>query len=78
MQAKRNSHLDGCDRRRHMNVISNKTKQSQKTELNVFNYSLLLLPTRSIEISQNKRNELSLEKTNSLNHERSNLSVNTL
>ena len=49
MQAKRNSHLDGCDRRRHMNVISNKTKQFNNTELNVFNYSLLLLPTRSIQ-----------------------------
>ena len=54
MQAKRNSHLDGCNHRRHMNVISNKTKQFNKTELKVLNYSLLLLPTRSIAISQCK------------------------
>ena len=60
MQAKRNSHLDGCDRRRHMNVISNKTKQSQKTELKVFNYSLLLLPTRSIEISHGAASRISV------------------
>ena len=51
MQAKRNSHLDSCDHRRHMDVISNKTKQFNKTELKVLNYYLMRLLTRSIAIS---------------------------